>query len=70
MTAFHSIQGTCFSNQSTSCTILAQISSKLAQISPNLLEKELKKHDLQKKKCLHFDFERHFCKIKVYNAIL
>ena len=47
MTAFHSILGAFFSNQSTSSTIFAQISSKLAQISPNLHEKVLKKHDLQ-----------------------
>jgi len=49
MTAFHSILGAFFSNQSTSGTIFAQISPKPAQISPNLPEKELKKHDLQKK---------------------
>ena len=70
MTAFHSILGAFFSNQSTSNTIFAQISPKLAQIFPNLPEKELKKHDLQKKKRLHCDFVRHFCKIKGYNAIL
>jgi len=35
MTAFHSILGALFSNQSTSSTIFAQI-------SPNLPEKELK----------------------------
>ena len=40
MTAFHSILGAYFSNQSTSSTIFAQI-------SPNLPEKGLKKHDLQ-----------------------
>jgi len=45
---FHS--GRIFSNQSTSSTIFAQISSKLAQIFPNLPEKELKKHDLQKER--------------------
>ena len=50
MTAFHSIKGAFFSNQSTSSTIFAQISPKLAQISLNLPEKKLKKHDLQKKK--------------------
>jgi len=49
MTAFHSILGAFFSNQSTSSTIFDQISPKLAQISPNLHEKELKKYDLQKK---------------------
>jgi len=59
-----------FSNQSTSSTIFAQISPKLAQISPNLPEKELKKYDLQKKKRLHFDFGSHFCKIKAQKAIL
>jgi len=42
MTAFHSILGAFFSNQSTPGTIFAQISHKLP-------EKELKKHDLQKK---------------------
>jgi len=63
MTAFQSILGAFFSNQSTSDTIFAQI-------SPNLPEKELKKHDLQKKKRLYFDFGRHFCKIKAYKAIL
>jgi len=47
MTAFH--LGRIFSNQSTSSTIFAQISPKLAQISPNLPEKQLKKDDLQKK---------------------
>jgi len=41
--------GRIFSNQSTSSTIFAQISPILAQISLNLPEKELKKHDLQKK---------------------
>ena len=35
---------------STSSTIFAHISPKLAQISPKLPEKELKKHDLQKKR--------------------
>ena len=50
MTAFHSIKGAFFSNQSTSSTIFAQISPKLAQISLNLPEKKLKKHDLQKKR--------------------
>jgi len=41
--------GAFFSNQSTSSTIFAQISPKLAQIFPNLPEKELKKHELQQK---------------------
>jgi len=59
MTVIHSILGAFFSNQSTSGTIFAQISSDLP-------EKELKKHDLQKKKRLHFDFGRHFCKIKAH----
>ena len=49
MTAFHAILGAFSSNQSTSSTIFAQITPKLAHISPNLPEKELKKHDLQKK---------------------
>jgi len=49
-TAFRSILGAFLSNQSTSSTIFAQISPKLAQISPNLPKKELKKHDLQKEK--------------------
>jgi len=35
-----------------------------------LPEKELKKYDLQKKKRLHFDFGRHFCKIEAQKAIL
>jgi len=60
MTAFHSILGAFFSNQSTSSTIFPQISPKLAQISPHFPEKELKIHDLQKKKRLHLDFGRHF----------
>jgi len=62
--------GRIFLNQSASSTIFAQISPKLAQISPKLPKKELKKRDLQKKKCLHFDFRRHFCKIKAHKAIL
>ena len=70
MTAFHSILGAFFSNQSTSSTIFPQISHKFSQISPNLPEKELKKHDLQKKKRLHFDFGRHLCKLKAHKAIL
>jgi len=69
MIAFHTILGAFLLNQSTSSTIFSQISPKLAQISPNLHEKELKKHDLQKKKRLHFEFGRHFCKIKAHKAI-
>jgi len=42
MTAFHSILGAFFSNQSTSSTIFAQI-------SPNLHDKELKKYDPKKR---------------------
>jgi len=43
-TAFHFLLGGIFSNHTTSSTIFAQISPKLAQISPNLP----KKRDLQK----------------------
>ena len=70
MTAFHSILGAFFSNQSTSSTIFPQISPKLAQISPHFPEKELKIHDLQKKKRLHLDFGRHFWNIEALKAIL
>jgi len=57
--------GRIFSNRSTSSTIFVQISH-------NLPEKTKEKHDLQKniKKCLHFDFGRHFGKIKAHKAIL
>jgi len=54
------IVGAFFSNQRISSTIFAQISPKLAQISPNHL----------KKKRLHFHSGRHFLKIKAHQAIL
>jgi len=53
MTAFHSILGAIFSNQSTSSTIFAQI-------SPNLPDKELKKHDLQKNETSAVSFQETF----------
>ena len=59
-----------FLNQSTSSTIFAQISPKLAQSSPNLPEKnQIKTWPPKRQKSLHFDFGCHFCKIKALNHL-
>jgi len=70
MTAFHSILGAFLQSKALQAPFLPKFPPNLPKFPWTCPKNNWKNMTSKKKKRLHFDFGRHFCKIKAHKAIL